>query len=259
VDVAASVDLGNPHGWKPEAADVAIGHRLVDHECNVVAAVRQGDDLWLVPHVAQPLTVRQTALLSPGEQMPECRFCCTLAVGIEHPQIGDGACGKVAHARLEPIRIGVVVQHLDLGRDVLCAQQAVEVSSAGIAEGVQIEPPRRLAEVLLEAAREIGRGRKAAVQRHVGQGPPWRVGHQVKGALKSQPHHELVRRLTHERLEDAVEVKGRKAGRFGHATQRPRLSKVSHDRVDCAVDPGDVVGRGGSQDSASRACGLRAS
>lgn len=191
-----NVNFGDPHGWKPVTADVACGHQCVDHERDVVAAVRQGDDFRLVPHVAQPLAACQIALLGPGKQTPECRLRCTIGVGLEHPHVSDGARWQVAQTRHEPIRIGADVQRLAPGQSALRAQRAVEACTPGVADGVQIEAPRCLADVLSEAAREIGRGRKAAVQRHLGQGLPFRVGHQVRGAFQAQPLHKLVRRLT---------------------------------------------------------------
>ena len=75
-----------------------------------------------------------------------------------------------------------------------------------------------------------------------------RVGHQIQRPLEPLAFHELVQRLPHEGLEDAVEVEGGEAGRLGHLPQPQGLSEVAHDVVHRAVDALDVVAGNGARD-----------
>jgi hypothetical protein len=71
---------------------------------------------------------------------------------------------------------------------------------------------------------------------------------QVQRVLEPHALDEVVQRLAHQRLEDAVEVVGRETGDARHVVQRQRLGQVPQDMVDGAVDALDIVRAWGGRD-----------
>ena len=104
-DAAAQDHLGHAYRRELEAADLARGLDVVDHECDVVPTVLEGDDLGFLPHVAEPLAVGEPTLDRPCEESFTGGLCDTLTVRIENADVGHRARGKVAKLHLEAVRV----------------------------------------------------------------------------------------------------------------------------------------------------------
>ena len=105
LDPTAQDHLRHAHRRELEAADLARGLDVVDHERDVVPAILEGDDLGFLPHVAEPLTVREPALDRPCEKPFNGRLRGTLAIRIEYADVCDGSCRQVAELNLEAVGV----------------------------------------------------------------------------------------------------------------------------------------------------------
>jgi hypothetical protein len=162
-DVAAQDDFGHAHRREVEAADLTLRVDVVDHERDVVPTIREGDDLGLIPHVAQPLAVCEPALDRPSEESFAGGLRHTLAVGLKNAYIGDSTRGQIAKLYLEAVRILSRGQGRYARRSILTRQDAFQLLPPAVPEGLDVKDARGKAVVLFEAAREVGGGGKAAV------------------------------------------------------------------------------------------------
>ena len=103
---AANFDFRDLHRCKFDQANFTIGNRRRDFYTDVVATVLVRYDFRVVPHVAEPLTIRQATSLSPQNQPLRSAHDPIPAEGLLNPDIGDVAWRKSAETDLEPIRVG---------------------------------------------------------------------------------------------------------------------------------------------------------
>lgn len=118
--------------------------------------------------------------------------------------------------------------------------QCAELGVVGLAPGVHVKHSGGDAEVLLEAAREIGRGRKPAGKRDRGQRRRLGVRHQSECLLEAQAFDEVGRGLSDQGLKDTVEMERREPGGPGKSAQGQRLSEVHNDMINRTIDALDV-------------------
>ena len=107
LDGAGDVDLGHFHGREAGFTDALPERDALGHfEADIVATLLEGDDLGVVPLVAQPLAAGEATFARPGHEARDGLRYALSFIWAEHAQVGDAPGGQIAQAYGEAIWIG---------------------------------------------------------------------------------------------------------------------------------------------------------
>ena len=152
---SAYFDLGDGHRRKFNHADFAFRFDVLNFEPDIIATVLELDDLRIVPHVAKPLSVGESALLGPRDEALCRTGDDTDSKRIKHAEVRNATGWQLAQRQIEVVGFDVVRQGEQMVVGIVFTQGRIQLVAAILAELIEFEFARWHAVLFFESTREI--------------------------------------------------------------------------------------------------------